>query len=346
MIGKPRNRIAWAGAWSRAYNNRRYVELLPRLTNVDRFYVDMHPWWPIRGIRRRIWLPLLVSWLGIRYPLVFSTDWRQIGRIRNRVVCDLDDPVFSSQEVSALKRANVAAVVVTTAAVQSRLQNLGVRNPIEVIPQGVATEPPSLERIQALRREWCGSNGEIVVGLHQPHFEFSAELPDGAVEQMYAVDALLTAMEQARKSEPRLVLWLAGTPSLKVREFAAGRTWMKLLGYRQSSALMDCVASFDIGVYPRQVDMRGRASIKVLEYMACGVPVVGFDVEEMYPVREGKAGMVVRDIPAFAAALVSLARSAEERKRLGGLGKKAAGLYDWDVLSGRYRALLDGLVGS
>src|SRR4030042_1281793 len=53
------NRIAWAGAWSRVHNNARYEELLPRLTNGDRNYVDMHPWWPIRGLRRRIWLPLL-----------------------------------------------------------------------------------------------------------------------------------------------------------------------------------------------------------------------------------------------------------------------------------------------
>lgn len=343
MSAQPRNRIAWAGAWSRTYNNRRYAELLPRLTNVDRFYVDMHPWWPVRGLRRRIWLPLLVSWLGIRYPLVFSTDWRQIERIRNRVVCDHDDPVFSPPEIAALNRANVAAVVVTSEAVRTNLRRLGVRSRIEVIPQGVALGPVSPERVRAVRKTWRCSAEDVVVGLHQPSFGFSAELPDSPAGRMYSVDALFAAMELARKSNPRLVLWLVGEPGRKVREYAAGRPWIRLLGYRQGAALAEAVASFEIGVYPRTADLRGRASIKVMEYMACGLPVVGFDVEEMQSVREAGAGMTAGDVPAFAKAIVRLAGNPDLRSRMGALGKEKAAPCHWDSLSAKYRDLLNGL---
>jgi glycosyltransferase involved in cell wall biosynthesis len=345
MTGKPRNRIAWAGAWSRGHNNARYAELLPRLANVDRFYVDMHPWWPVRGIRRRIWLPLLLSWVGMRYPLILATDWRQIGRIRNRVVCDHDDPVYSAGEIAALARPNVAAVVVTTGTVRNNLRERGVRAPIEVIPQGVAWTPRDPERIRDIRRRWLRSEDEVVVGLHQPHFEFSAELREGAVNQMYAVDALLAAMDEARRSDPRLVLWLIGRPSAKVAEFAADRPWLRLPGYRDRSTLLDYVAAFDIGAYPRAGDIRGWGSIKVLEYLACGIPTVGFDVGEMEPVRAAGAGIIVPDTPSFAKALVSLARDPNARRRMGEQGARAAVPYRWDALSTKYIALLNSLAG-
>jgi glycosyltransferase involved in cell wall biosynthesis len=341
MTSQSGNHIAWAGAWSREHNNARYAELLPRLDTVDRYYVDMHPWWPVRGFRRRIWLPLLARWLGIRYPLILCTDWRQIKLIRNRVVCDHDDPLFGAEEIRELNRSNVAAVVVTSDSVSKKLSELGLRKPVSVIPQGVAVKTADAKRVRAIRDVWCASKREVVAGLHQPHFEFSEELPTGFGQQMYAVDPLLEAVERARKKDPRLVLWLVGQPSRKVREYAGGNSWIRLLGYKRRPELTEYVSAFDIGLYPRTLDLMGRASIKVLEYMACGVPVVGFNVEEMKPVLESKSGIAARDAAAFAAGLVALARGKTLRLQMGARGKKASGAYRWELLSKKYLALLD-----
>ncbi|MBN1438487.1 MAG: glycosyltransferase family 4 protein [Anaerolineales bacterium] len=341
MTPPSKNRIAWAGAWSRGHNNARQEELLPRLDRVDRFYVDMHPCWPIRGVRRRIWLPLLMRWLGARYPLVYCTDWRQIRRIHNAVVCDHDDPLFGAEEIRELNRPNVAAVVVTSESVSRRLADRGLRNPAVVIPQGVSTPSVTPEQVKAAREAWTRSAREVVAGIHQPHFEFSDELPADSLQQMYAVDRLLEAMECARRKEPRLVLWLVGEPSRKVREYAERSPWVRLTGYQRRPALMEYVAAFDIGLYPRALDLMGRASIKVLEYMACGVPVVGFDVEEMVPVKEAKAGIAARDPAAFAAGLIALARDKPARARMGAHGIKASAAYHWEVLAQRYAELLD-----
>ena len=341
MTRKPRNRIAWAGAWSRGHNNARYAELLPRLENVDRYYVDMHPWWPVRGFRRRIWLPLRLIGLGIRYPLVLCTDWRQIKLFRSRVVCDHDDPLFGGEEIRALNSPQVAAVVVTSESVKKKLLDLGLVNPVRVIPQGVAGRPVSRERIRAIRTEGRSAGREVVAGFHQPHLEFSAELPDGTAQQMYAVDLLFEAMERARAKDPRLVLWLVGEPSRRVQKYAEGNPWVRLLGYKARSELLDYVAAFDIGLYPRNLNLMGRTSIKVLEYMACGVPVVGFTVEEMDPVREGNAGILARDIPSFASALEALASDGTLRRRMGDNGRAAARPYEWESLASEYRALLD-----
>ncbi|MGB7537159.1 MAG: glycosyltransferase family 4 protein [Anaerolineales bacterium] len=340
MSGTARNRIAWAGAWSRVHNNARYEELLPRLENVDRYYVDMHPWWPIRGLRRRIELPLLTVWLGIRYPLVLCTSWRDIRLIRNRVVVDHDDPLFGEAEIRALNSPNVAAVVVTSDAVKSKFLDLGVRRPVHVIPQGVAAAPVDEKRVRAIRAEWKKSAREVVAGYHQPRFDFSDELPSGA-QQMYSVDLLFNVMERARKKDPRLVLWLAGEPSAKVREYARWNSWVRLLGYQRRPGLMNCVAAFDIGVYPRRLDLMGRTSIKVIEYMACGVPVIGFQVAEMRAVVDGKAGIAVETEEAFAAGLVSLAKDPHLRSRLGGNGRIIAAAFNWDTLEKKYRALID-----
>jgi len=341
MMDRAKNRIAWAGGWHYAHNNQRYEELIPRLSNVDRYYVHLPRFWLLRGIRRRIWLPLLVRWLGTRYPLLFCTDWRQIRMVRARVVCDLDDPVFSVEEISALNLPNVAAVVTTTELVRKNLQEAGVRSPIEVIPQGVAIGRVDPDRVRAIRRQYSPDPDEVVVGLHQPHFDFASELPVGSVEQMYAVDNLLDAMMGAREENPRLVLWLVGRPSPKVSDFAAGHPWVRLIGYQPRVALMEFVSAFNIGVYPRTLDLKGRSSVKLLEYMACSVPVVGFDVVEMREVVQAGAGIVAQDVASFAAALVSLGANPQQRIRMGELGKQAAVPNHWDLLSERYGVLLE-----
>jgi glycosyltransferase involved in cell wall biosynthesis len=104
---------------------------------------------------------------------------------------------------------------------------------------------------------------------------------------------------------------------------------------------MEYVSAFDIGVYPRTLDLKGRSSIKVLEYLACGVPVVGFAVDEMRLAAKAGAGIAVDGVGAFAEALAALANDPGRRAQMGEVGKKEAARYDWEVLSLQYRNLLN-----
>jgi glycosyltransferase involved in cell wall biosynthesis len=333
-------RIAWVGGWHYAHNNPRHAELIPRLSNVDRYYVNLPRFWPLRGIRRRIWLPVLIRWLGLRYPMFFCTDWHQILMVRARVVCDHDDPVFSEAEIAALNHPNVAAVVATSDLVRRNLQDAGVCRPIEVIPQGVAMKRADAERVRAVRRRYAAAADEVVVGVHQPRFAYASELTPDSPEQMYAVDPLFDILERARARDPRLVLWLVGASDRRVREYAAWNNWVRLIGYQPRSELAGYVSAFDIGLYPRNLDLKGRISVKVVEYMACGVPVVGFDVEEMRVAVKGGAGIVAGNAADLSSALAGLAADDRRRSLLGEQGRAAAAAYDWDVLAERYRGLL------
>jgi glycosyltransferase involved in cell wall biosynthesis len=276
----------------------------------------------------------------LRYPLMFCTDWRQIRLLHARVVLDMDDPVFSKEELAALGSPRLATLVVTTDSVRRRWQAAGVRAPIEVIPQGIALRAVDPDRVRSIRAEHRLRAGEIIAGLHQPRFGFSSEFAAGGMDQMYAVDLLFEVVALARRKDPRLELWLVGEPSARVTAFARDNPWVRLIGYRPRADLADYVSAFDIGLYPRRMDMMGRSSVKVLEYMAYGVPVAGFDVEEARFASDSGAGIVARDTASLGKALAELAGDRARRRIMGKKGKRAALPFSWDLLSEKYRALL------
>jgi glycosyltransferase involved in cell wall biosynthesis len=91
-------------------------------------------------------------------------------------------------------------------------------------------------------------------------------------------------------------------------------------------------------VYPRVIDMFGRFSIKVIEYMAMGLPIVSTNVSEAIPAREAKAGLFADTPLEFAQHLITLVESAALRQQLGENGRRYARSYDWDRLAKQYEA--------
>lgn len=339
------NKVTWCGVWSRDHNNIRYSELLPRMPGVDKYYVPLSRWWPIRGVQRRLWQPFLVRLLSRRYPLLLCTAWWQAHLFSGRVIVDLDDPRFSAGEQAALQGRNVACIVVTTERVRGRLCEAGVRTPIEIIPQGVATDRIRANRVREIRDGWREAGGEIIAGLHQPHFELARELPEQGLARMYAVDRLLEAFAKVVAEEPHATLCLVGRPSPGVLEFAEAHTWLRLIGYVPHTDVLNYVSAFDIGLFPREVDAGGYASIKLLEYMACGVPVVGTRVSEMDEVLEAKAGVRVDDWETFAQWIKRLCREDPLRVALGERGRAFAAGRSWEHVAATYGGLLSRIAG-
>jgi glycosyltransferase involved in cell wall biosynthesis len=149
----------------------------------------------------------------------------------------------------------------------------------------------------------------------------------GYVEMVHAAKAVLDAMSKDERARTAFVV-LGDTPEdLRPDHLAECRALVReleleervhFIGFRRD--VKPYVAAFDVAVVPSVYpDPLPRA---VLESMALGKPVVGFDVggvAEM--VKDGETGALVRgeppDVPGLAAAMLRYARDARLRARHG-----------------------------
>ena len=138
------------------------------------------------------------------------------------------------------------------------------------------------------------------------------------------------------RKQPEIQLWLIGDPSKAVRKLASQESRVKLLGYVPENEILNYVSNFDIAVYPRQEDVGGRHSIKLVQYMACGIPIVATNVNESYLIRESKTGFITDSAEGFAAAIIELANTPALRLSLGNNGPIFAKSFSWDFLAEKY----------
>ncbi|HEX2930298.1 MAG TPA: glycosyltransferase [Candidatus Binatia bacterium] len=340
--------------WFPEHNNPRYVALFPRLSSVVQFCkFQLSRRRLIRALQYRLWhalsrlviYPSAIRYLGRRYQTLFTVTTDQIPEWpkEKSVIIDLDDPYFTPEEVAALNLPQVKAIVVTTEQAKKLFEEMGVVRPIYVIPQGVA-----MRQVDAAKRQDSSARfnrqDDVVIGYHAPSLTMTADGSRRTRGDQDDLDFLFAAVEQAREIEPRIKLWLFGDPSEELRKHVSqGRTsWVQLFGYVPFSEMLDRLCDLDIGVYPRTwVPPPGRFSVKIAQFMACGVPVVSTNLDEGSILSEAHAGIVCQSQEDFSRALVELARSPERRAALGRAGKSyAEKKLDWSVLTPVYLELL------
>jgi glycosyltransferase involved in cell wall biosynthesis len=261
------------------------------------------------------------------------------------IVVDVDDPVFAPEEVAALNLPQVKAIVVTTKKAKRIFENLGVKRPIHVIPQGVPVGRTDALKVAGIRQRFK-TGGDIIVGYHAPTLTMAADGLNRRRGDQDDLDFLFAALEDARRIEPRIKLWLFGEPSgvLKKHVLGGRKSWAKLFGYVPFSEMLNYLANVDIGVYPRTWNPPpARFSVKIAQFMACGIPVVSRDVDESFVVADASCGIVCKTQMEFSRALADLAQSVERRMELGYAGRDYAKTnLDWSVLLPRYSEIFLG----
>jgi glycosyltransferase involved in cell wall biosynthesis len=342
--------------WFRGHNNLRHADLFPRLNDVVEFRkLTLSQHRIVRGLQFRVWsavkrpiaYPAVARYFAERYSTVFIVDTYQIPAWpkTQRIVVDIDDPVFSPAEFKLLKSPQVKAIVVTTKQAKTIYQRQGVTCPVYIIPQGVSLEQIDPSKVQQLRGEFKDDR-DLIVGYHAPTLTMSSDGPRRAREGQDDLDFLFAAVEDARKIVPQLKLWLIGEPSRSVKQYAmqSRERWLKIFGYVPVSDILNYVSNFDIGVYPRTwAQPPGRFNMKLAQFMACGVPIVSNNLDESFIVKETMGGLVCDSRHDFARALVVLARSAEKRMDLGTAGRMYAQTkLDWSVLVPIYKDIIKG----
>jgi glycosyltransferase involved in cell wall biosynthesis len=116
--------------------------------------------------------------------------------------------------------------------------------------------------------------------------------------------------------------------------------WVSLPGWLPESRVFTYLASADVGLDTSlQVEV---SPVKVMEYMAFGLPVVCFDLQETRSLAAGAAALSPPgDSAAVARALVRLLDDADERKRLGAVGlQRVHEDFAWERQSATYLAAI------
>ena len=326
--------ILWVGQQStgRATSNSRYYELLRRFTCVAKLGYP-----PVKGIRHleRVFIPRLLPILARQYPILFDPGaqfthwWPCIS------VVDVDDPTFTTTEIERLKDKKIAIIVTTTPQLAERLHSVTGQE-VKVIPSGFSARDISPDVVENIRRQLKAKQNPVV-GYVSPYLLISRSFP-----HQNDVSLLLDSMEYVWRKEPDVELWLIGVPDKHVKNFAVQYKNTKLLGPIHRHKLLNYVCNFDIAVYPRRIDHGGRFSVKLIEYMGCGVPIVATNVAESQIVEKACAGIIAQTKEEFAEAILVLVRDQKLREQLSMNAKRFSKDYDWDFLAASYQKEIFG----
>jgi len=247
--------------------------------------------------------------------------------LRVPVVLDVDDPriVLPREELSRvsklslvnelrlLKNQKVSRIVVATRMIRDRFVELGVdEQKIEVIPNGVDTRlftPTPLPDEPVV----------LYYGTLQPH---RARL-------------LLGVVEAVAKARDDVKFLLVGDipPPIKSRLRRVLGNRVEMPGFVEHDTLPRFLQRARVCILPQDRSFGRGGSLKLLEYMACGRPVVATDVDESFPLKESGAGMVTEvDPDAMAWAIIKLLDDDSLAKQLAHRGVEYARKYDWNKI--------------
>ncbi len=220
---------------------------------------------------------------------------------------------------------------------------------------------PAADRVAVVKD---GVDGSLFRPFPDPGLRRRLGIPEDALLVVFlglltpyqGVDLLLESARRASGEEPRLHFLVMGYPDEeryreRARELGLGGkiTFTGRVNYFEASKYL---AAGDLAVAPKIC--RTESNGKLLDYLACGLPVAAFDTpvnRELLRDNAVYAELKPEDVEAsarhLAAAVLALARDGRQRRKLGVAGRQMAEQdYSWDrraeEIEGIYRRLLDG----
>jgi glycosyltransferase involved in cell wall biosynthesis len=201
----------------------------------------------------------------------------------------------------------------------------------------------------------CIPNGVDVARFVAPT-KAALGLPDGAVavgfvggmRPWHGVGDLIDAFGSVARARPEAHLVIAGTGQeegavrSRVRRNGLGSR-VVFLGALPHDVIPGVLAALDIGVAPyRAAADFYFSSLKVLEYMAAGLPVVHPSIGDL-PETVGPAGLAYPpdDVEALAGAIARLVADADLRRALGVEARHRAIAFTWDAVAREVETLIE-----
>lgn len=177
----------------------------------------------------------------------------------------------------------------------------------------------------------------------------------GAIAKEKGFETILDALDLVVKQNPKVICailaeaeepaWLDEEHNRLMKKLIKEGN-LKIIGRVPYNEVFQYLEASSIGWKPGPPYQEG-ISIKTLEYMACGKPVVASNVPlTSNIISETKCGILVdpRDARAHASAILYLLEHPEEAKKMGENGRKAVlGKYNWENESKKLLAVYQNL---
>jgi glycosyltransferase involved in cell wall biosynthesis len=160
------------------------------------------------------------------------------------------------------------------------------------------------------RRENRSSQDKIVIGWMGT---------SGNFKYLYKIES---ALERVIKTRPEIIFKIISDRKPKFKEKLNEK--IEYIKWSQETEITD-IQSMTIGIMPlANTDWeKGKCSFKMLQYMACGIPVVVSPVGMNAQILgESKVGFGVNTLEEWVDALICLLDSPEQREKMGSNGRK------------------------
>jgi glycosyltransferase involved in cell wall biosynthesis len=274
----------------------------------------------------RMLMPLNIVRADVLW-LIGKTGPPQLLLTKQPIVLDIEDPritlpaeeihsqprLYLVNELRLLRNRKVRKVVVPTEMIKRKFIALGLdEDRISVIPNGVDT---SLFHPTPLPKE--------PVVLYYGTFH-----PIRAKLLLEVINVLVR-----RRRDVRFLLVGDIPPSVRNKLLHVAGNRVEMPGFVEHDLLPQYIQKARVCILPQDRSLGGRLSIKLLEYMASGRPVVSTNVDESFPLKESGAGIVTEvDPQSFVDAVIRLLEDDALANHLARKGVEYAQRYDWNKM--------------
>ena len=274
----------------------------------------------------RMLMPLNIVRADVLW-LIGKTGPPQLLITKQPIVLDIEDPritlpdeelhsqprLYLINELRLLRNKKVRKVVVPTEMIKRKFIALGLdEDRISVIPNGVDT---SLFNPTPLTKE--------PVVLYYGTFH-----PIRAKLLLEVIDVLVR-----RRRDVRFLLVGDIPPSVRNKLLHVAGNRVEMPGFVEHDRLPRYIEMARVCILPQNSSLGRGGSLKLLEYMASGRPIVATNVDESFPLKESGAGIITEiDAEAMAEAIIRLFDDDKLAEEFARKGVEYAQKYNWDKI--------------
>lgn len=242
------------------------------------------------------YVPALFEWLLAKFGVKYIVDYddaifHNYDLHPNRLV-----RIFLSNKIAQVMRFS-AAVVAGNDYLNNYSSKSGAKN-IVIIPTVVDTSKYSTKLLHSTK--------EVIIGWI------------GSPSTLKYVEMLKPILQEISKIYPIKLYIIGGNSGIGLGEIETILKWSE-------KHEADQIKQFNIGIMPLYDELweYGKCGYKLIQYMACGIPVIGSPIGvNNIIIRDGVNGYKALDINSWKEALCKLIQSESLRQKMGNQGRK------------------------